>query len=115
MKTKILFNIAKTCVVLLILSTSIYRITEIMLFKGIEAYSLPRNISGMVALFLLLVIFFIGLWKKQKWGFWYGLSLSIFLLLAYLFKTPFVWPYAVIVTLSVIPIILLLVLKREFK
>jgi len=69
MKTKILFNIAKICVILLILSTLVYRITEIMLFKGTEGYSLPYNISGMIALFLLLVIFFIGLYKKQKWSF----------------------------------------------
>ncbi|TSC95896.1 MAG: hypothetical protein Athens071426_41 [Parcubacteria group bacterium Athens0714_26] len=115
MKTKILFSIAKICVILLILSTFIYRITEIMLFKGTEGYSLPYNIFGMITLFLLLTIFFIGLWKKRKWGFWYGLILSILLLLAYLFKAPFVWPYAVIVTLLVIPTILLFVLKREFK
>ncbi|PIU99367.1 hypothetical protein COS59_00115 [Candidatus Wolfebacteria bacterium CG03_land_8_20_14_0_80_36_15] len=115
MKTKILFSIAKICVVLLMLFTLIYRITEIMLFKGTEGYSLPFAISGMTALFLLLVIFFIGLRKKQKWGFWYGFILSILLLLVYLFKAPFVWPYAVNVVLLAIPIILLFVLKREFK
>ena len=115
MKIKIFFNIAKISIVLLAFVTLFYRITEIMLFRGTEGYSLPGNISGMMALFLLLVVFFIGLQKKQKWGFWYGLVLSIFLLLAYLFKTPFVWPYAVIVVLLLILIILLLVLKREFK
>ncbi|MDP1728818.1 MAG: hypothetical protein Q8L27_01300 [archaeon] len=115
MKTKILFSIAKISVVLLIISTSIYRITEIMLFRGTEGYSLSSNISGMMALFILLIIFFIGLQKKKKWGFWYGLVLSIFLLLAYSLKTPFVWPYAVNVILLATPLILLFILKKEFK
>lgn len=115
MKIKILFSIAKISVVLLALFTLFYRITEIMLFKGTEGYSLPFNVSGMIVLFLLLTVFFIGLQKKRKWGFWYGLVLSVLLLLAYLFKTPFVWPYAVIIILLLIPSILLFVLKREFK
>lgn len=114
MKTKILFGIAKVSVVLLALFTLLCRIIEINLFKGTEGYSLPYNISGMVVLFLLLAVFFFGLQKKQKWGFWYGLVLSIFLLLAYLFKAPFVWPYAVIVILLVIPFILLFILRKEF-
>lgn len=114
MKTKILFGIAKVSVVLLALFTLLCRIIEINLFKDTEGYSLPYNISGMVVLFLLLAVFFFGLQKKQKWGFWYGLVLSIFLLLAYLFKAPFVWPYAVIVILLVIPFILLFILRKEF-
>jgi len=76
MKTKIFFSIAKISIVLLALFTLFYRITEIMLFKGSEGYSLSHNISGMMILFLLLVIFFIGFQKKQKWGFWYGLVLK---------------------------------------
>lgn len=115
MKTKIFFSIAKISVVLLALFTLFYRITEIMLFKGTEGYSLPVNISGMIILFLLLAVFFFGLQKRQKWGFWYGLVLSILLLLAYSFKAPFVWPYAVIVILLIIPFVLLFILRKEFK
>ena len=115
MKIKIFFNVVKICVVLLAISTIIYRITEIMLFKGTAGYSLPSAIIGMITLVLLLAISFFCLYKKQKWGFWYSLILLILLLLAYLFKAPFVWPYAVFVILSIIPIILLFILRKEFK
>ncbi|MFA5773362.1 MAG: hypothetical protein WC908_01665 [Candidatus Paceibacterota bacterium] len=115
MKIKIFSNVAKVCVVLLVVSTLIYRITEIMLFKGTVGYSFSSAITGMITLILLLAVSFFCLHKKQKWGFWYCLFLFIFLLLAYLFKAPFVWPYAVFVILSIIPIISLFILKKEFK
>ena len=109
-----LFIVALVCVALLAIFTLIYRIIEIMLFKGTEGYSLPYNVFGMLFLLALLILFFIVLLKRWKWGYWYGLILSGFLFLAYLFKTPFVWPYAVNVALSLALIAILIISRRRF-
>src|SRR3989344_3459133 len=108
------FTIALVCVVLLAIFTFIYRITEIMLFKGTEGYSLLSNVFGMLSLLALLTLFFIVLLKRWKWGFWYGLILSAFLFLAYLFKSPFVWPYAINVVLLLALMIILVISRKRF-
>ncbi|MEK6809496.1 MAG: hypothetical protein AABY40_02380 [Nanoarchaeota archaeon] len=111
---KKLFTIALVCVVALAIFTTIYRIWEIMLFKGTEGYSLPYNVSGMLSLLALLTLFYIVLLKRWKWGFWYGFVLSAVLFLSYLFKSPFVWPYAVNVVLSLALIIILVISRKRF-
>ena len=111
---KKLFTIALVCVVMLAIFTVIYRITEIMLFKGTEGYSLSSNVFGMLSLLALLTLFFIVLLKRWKWGFWYGLILSAFLFLAYLFKSPFVWPYAINVVLLLALIVILVISRKRF-
>lgn len=109
-----LFMVALVCVAVLAVFTFIYRITEIMLFKGTEGYSLPSNVLGMLSLLALLTLFFVVLLKRWKWGFWYGLSLSALLFLSYLFKSPFVWPYAINVALSLALIIILMISRKRF-
>ena len=110
---KKIFILAYISIILLILFSMIYRITEIILFKGTAGYSLSSNISGMLALIAFYTLLFFGLLKKYKWIFWYGLILSIFLLLSYFFKSPFVWPYAVNAILLIIVIICLFILKKR--
>ena len=107
------FILAYTSIILLIIFSMIYRITEILLFKGTPNYSLSSNIFGMIALIALYALLFFGLLKRWKWIFWYGIILSIFLLLAYLFKNPFVWPYAINAILLIIVIICLFILKKK--
>ncbi|MFH1608455.1 MAG: hypothetical protein ABH951_00345 [Patescibacteria group bacterium] len=115
MKTKIFFIVAKVSVILIVLFTTVFRVTEIILFKGTEGYSLLYNISGMLFLLALLAVFYFVLQTRKKWGFWYSIIMSFFLLLAYLFKTPFNWFYAGVVILSVILIISLFIIRKDFK
>ncbi len=110
---KKIFILAYTSIILLIIFSAVYRITEILLFNEAPDYSLFSNISGMLALIALYAFLFFGLLKKWKWIFWYGLMLSVFLLLSYLFKVPFVWPYAVNIVLLLIVIICLFVSKKR--
>ncbi|MFH1608450.1 MAG: hypothetical protein ABH951_00320 [Patescibacteria group bacterium] len=115
MKTKVFFIVAKVSVILIALFTTIFRVTEIVLFKGTEGYSLATNVSGMLVLLALLIVFYFALQIRRKWGFWYSIFMSFFLLFAYLFKTPFNWFYAGVVVLSVVLIVSLFIIKKDFK
>lgn len=106
-------TVALVCIALLALFSVIYRVTEIILFKGTEGYSVLSNVTGMLALVFLYALLFVALLKEWRWGFWYGLVLLIFLLIAYLLKSPFVWPYAVNSILFIIVIVLLFKLKKK--